>query len=496
MTGEEAFARLEEIDRKITMLSHIAAVLEWDNELYAPILESEERGRQMGYLSSEIHILETSDEMGELVSRLEGYGKDDFEKALIRERRRAYRREKALPPDLVLRLSQAKARGYAVWVQARKDNDFKAFIPSLKEIVSLSREAACAYAHGELGLYDALLDGYEEGMTCAEVDRLFGILKPVLCELVSLRSAEKVDDSFLRKPYEVAKQDAFANQVMTDMGFDFTRGCRGVSAHPFTSALGNDDVRITTRYTDPSVMDSFFSTVHESGHALYEQAASSGRLKGTSLAGGASYGMHESQSRLWENLIGRSRAFWDHYYPLFRQIFPEQTEGVSQEAFYHAVNKVGVSYIRTNADEVSYGLHIMLRYELEKRLVSGELMVEEVPSAWNELSQNLLGLPIRDDRQGCLQDVHWASGDIGYFPTYVLGNLYGAQIWSALSSRMDVEKLLSEGDLRTISRWLAENIYVNGMLYTPQDLLFRVTGRGLDAKPFTDYLVDKYRTSW
>jgi carboxypeptidase Taq len=496
MTREAAFSRLEEIDRESTMLAHVAAVLEWDSELYAPMLESEERGRQMGYLQTEIHKRETSSEMGDLLSVLEGYGTDDFEKALIRIHVRAYQRGKALSPHLVSLLSQAKTKGYACWIKAREDNDFASFAPVLEEILSLTREVALAYADGKSGLYDALLDSYEEGMTSVEVDALFAVLKPVLVSLVDERMAHPVDDAFLRKPYDVGRQDAFALCVMTDMGFDFNRGLRGISVHPFTSALGVDDVRVTTRYTDPSVMDSFFSSVHECGHAIYEQAASQGREKGTSIAGGASYGMHESQSRLWENIIGRSRPFWMHYYPLFCQTFPDQTEGVSFEAFYHAVNKVDRTPIRTNADEVSYSLHIMLRYELEKALVSGDLQVKDLPGAWDEMSRNLLGLEISDDRMGCLQDVHWASGDIGYFPTYALGNLYGAQIWAALKKELDADALLEQGDLASIASWLKRNVYVKGMLYPPKTLLRGVTGSSLDPAPYVAYLKEKYRTSW
>lgn len=496
MTREQALGRLESMDREITMLEHIAAVLEWDSELYAPAKESDERGRQMEFLQREIHRRESSEVMGEVLSRLEGKEDDPFAAALVRVRSRSYRLGKALPEDLVGRLSRAKTTGYVVWLQARKDNDFASFVPALEELVSLTREQASLLSGGKTGRYDALLDMYEEGMTTREVDPLFDALRPILVSLVDERSAQKVDDAFLRQPYPIDLQDQFAQKVITDMGFDFSRGLKGIAAHPFTSALGEDDVRITTRYTDPSVMDSFFSSVHECGHAIYEQTASQGRLKGTSLAGGASYGMHESQSRLWENIIGRSLPFWMHYFPLFRDTFPEQVGGVTLAEFYHAVNKVERTPIRTNADEVSYPLHIMLRYRLEKQLIAGTLAVPDIPQAWNEASRDLLGLEITDDRLGCLQDVHWASGEIGYFPTYALGNLYGAQIWETLRKDLDTDHLLARGDLFPIVSWLKEKVYSQGLLYTPKELLRRVTGASLDAGAYVRYLTDKYHTSW
>ncbi|MFA7117684.1 MAG: carboxypeptidase M32 [Sphaerochaetaceae bacterium] len=500
MTKEKAFARLEAIDRQMVMLQHINAVLSWDQELYATALESEERGRQIGYIATEIHRLSCSTEMGDLLAIMDasdaapsGCGKDAFERALVRLHYKTYTKEKALSEEFVQRFSAITTEGYMVWSKARKENDFAQFSPLLTEIVSLTKEKAIAYNKGsEKNLYDALLDNYENGITSAEVTALFDQIKPTLEHLVENLKDQRVDDNFLRLPYDQNKQEEFAKLVITDMGFDFSRGSRAISLHPFTSTLGNDDIRITTRYTDPSVMDSFYSSIHECGHALYEQGASFQRQKGTSIANGASYAMHESQSRLWENIIGKSEAFWKHYYPVFKKIFPSQTQDISLDQFLKAVNHVEPSYIRTNSDEVSYSLHIILRYELEKKLVEGGLSVQDIPQAWNEESKKLLGLAIPNDQMGCLQDVHWASGDIGYFPTYALGNLYGAQIWDKLNQSMDSEALLEQGKLGVLASWLNEQCYSKGMLYEPKELLQQITGKTLDASYYARYLENKY----
>ncbi|NLE16856.1 MAG: carboxypeptidase M32, partial [Spirochaetales bacterium] len=297
-----------------------------------------------------------------------------------------------------------------------------------------------------------------------------------------------VDASFLRQAYPIEGQQAFANQVLTDMGFDFTRGSCAVSVHPFTTTIASDDIRITTRYTDPSVMDSFSSSIHEGGHALYEMGASNTMLRGTSLAGGASHGMHESQSRLWENMVSKSPEFWERYYPQFQKIFPAQTAGVGLDRFVRAVNKVGRTCIRVNADEMSYSLHIFLRFGLEQALIAGDLSVEDLPRAWDEEFARLFGFEPATDREGVLQDVHWSSGDFGYFPTYALGNLYGAQIWAHIQNTIG----LNAGDVEGISSYLKHAVYEKGALQTGRRTAESVTGKALDATVFTSYLENKF----
>lgn len=398
-----------------------------------------------------------------------------------------------MPVSLVTRLSEATSLAHERWVEARKQDDWSLFEPSLRTLVELTREKASCFAKEGSSQYDVLLDDYEPGMKTATVKALFDSVKPALVSLVGTLSSREVDDSFLYLDYPVETQRAFADQVLADMGFDFSRGSCAVSVHPFTSTLGCDDIRITTRYTDPSVMDSFYSSMHEGGHALYEMGASVGRQKGTSIANGASMGMHESQSRLWENMIGRSEAFWHHYFPLFKKMFPSQLEGVGLERFVQAVNKVSPGYIRTNADEVSYSLHVILRFELEQAILDGSLSLCDLPEAWNRKSEELLGVVPPTCREGVLQDVHWSGGDFGYFPTYALGNLYGAQIWQRLKGDLDSESLLREGNLREIGAYLDRQVYSKGSLYLPMDLLEGVTGKRLDANLFTKYLEDKFR---
>ena len=424
MDTQHALQRLEAIDRQITLLTHIGAVLEWDQNLHAPAKQSDELGREMGYLDGQIHMLASSDEVGDLLADLdsteahpEGTGKDDFEKALIRIRHQDYQKRHNVPSALVLALSEETAKAYPLWLEARSKKDWKLFAPAMERILHLVKERASCGRKASQSLYDVMLDDYEEGASQQWIDRLFQPLVPVVQQILQ-HAPKEVDDSFLRKEYPVSLQADLQQEVMEEMGFDFSRGLKGVSAHPFTSALGVDDVRITTRYTDPSVMDSFYSTVHETGHALYEQWASQGRLKGTTLAGGASYALHESQSRLWENIIGRSRPFLAHVYEKFVRRFPSQLDGVGFEVFFQAVNRIKPGFIRTNSDEVCYSLHIMLRSQLERLLVEGTLPVADLPQAWNDLSEELLGIRPENDAQGCLQDVHWRDR---IFPELCLG---------------------------------------------------------------------------
>lgn len=498
MRKEEAYRQIEAIDREITLLGHIGAILEWDQELYAPAKASDERGRQMGYIKSRMHELATSPLMGEILEAVGvseanpgGDASDPFLRALIRLRGQEYRKAHVVPSSLVAAISEETTKGYTVWVEARSKKDWKLFAPTFQRILDLQKErASCCRKPGQ-GLYDVLLDDYEEGASEAWIDALFAPLLAPVRDIIA--HAPAIDDSFLRKTYPVEAQQALQREVMEAMGFDFSRGLVGTSAHPFTSTLGEEDVRITTRYTDPSVMDSFYSTVHESGHALYEQWASTGRQKGTTIAGGASYALHESQSRLWENIIGRSRPFLLALWPSFQKRFATQLEGIGFDQFYRAVNKVQPGCIRTNSDEVCYVLHIMLRYEIEKQLVKGSLSVDEVPEAWNKLSEQLLGIRPADDALGCLQDVHWAGGSIGYFPSYALGNLYGAQIWDALRGELDTDRILASGQWQPIVRWLGEHVWQYGMGLDPATLIKMVSGKALDATSFTRYLETKYK---
>jgi carboxypeptidase Taq len=492
--------RLEEMDRHLVMLEHIQAVLSWDQEISASKKGLDERARQLGWLAATAHEIACGDEMGDVLSALGadgshpcGLGSDAFEQALVRIRYRVWEKERNMPVSLVRSFGEATSLAHEKWVEARERDDWSLFQPSLQTLVDLTREKAACFEREGSSQYDVLLDDYEPGMKTATVKALFDSVKPSLVDLVERQASRNVDDSFLLQDYPIEGRRAFANRVLNDMGFDFSRGSCAVSVHPFTSTLGCDDIRITTRYTDPSVMDSFFSSMHEGGHALYEMGASSGRMKGTSVANGASMGMHESQSRLWENMIGHGEPFWEHYFPLFKSLFPAQTEGVGFEQFVKAVNKVTPQCIRTNADEVSYSLHVILRFELEQAMLDGSLPLGDVPEAWNRKSEELLGVVPPTCREGALQDVHWSGGDFGYFPTYALGNLYGAQVWEQLGKDLDREYLLRNGKLGELASYLDRKVYAKGSLLLPQDLLAEVTGKSLDASLFAKYLENKFR---
>jgi carboxypeptidase Taq len=365
-------------------------------------------------------------------------------------------------------------------------------MPHLQTLLDLNREKADAVGFEE-DRYDALLDEYEPWMKASTVDRVFDEMSGSLRSLLDrIMGAPRVDDAFLYADYPVEKQKIFSKQVARAIGFDFSRGSISESAHPFTIRPGEDDVRITTRYNPNSFKSAIFGTIHETGHALYEQGIADA-LKGTALGQGTSLGIHESQSRTWENMIGRSAEFWQHFYPGLRALFPGNLVGVSRENFVRSVNKVEPSLIRIEADEVTYGLHIILRFRLERELLSGNLPVAELPAAWNNLSEELLGMRPQRDADGVLQDVHWSMGAVGYFPTYALGNLYGAQFYAALKKEEPgLEKSFGTGDFSTVRNWLSSRIYRFGSSRTAEELVTGITGEGLRAKYFADYLETKY----
>ncbi|MDY0372461.1 MAG: carboxypeptidase M32 [Sphaerochaetaceae bacterium] len=499
MKQDAALRRLEGIDKELVLLSHILGVLTWDQEAVPP-RGVEERALQMGLLDRNMHELVASDEMGELLSDLgasdgnEGGATslDDRSRGIIRNYFRLWRRERKLDSGFVQEFSETTGKAHQVWVRARSENKFSHFEPVLTHIVDLVQQKAEAFGYDD-DPYDALLDVFEPGTTTAEVEKLFGVMKGDLLDILQqIGEKEHIDDTFLYNSYAQDKQEFFAREVLDAMGFDWERGLTGLATHPYTISLGSDDIRITTRYTEPSVTSPLFSTIHEGGHALYEMGASNERTKGTCLASGASLAFHESQSRLWENMIGRSRGFWQHFFPKFKALFPTQLDHVTVQHFVAAINKVQPSSIRVNADEVTYGLHIILRFELERELLAGTLAVRDLPGAWNEKMETLLGIRVEDDRVGVLQDVHWAMGELGYFPTYALGNLYGAQIMDTLQQEVDVGTVLSSGDFSPIRLWLDSHILQYGSMYPPKELLQKVTGAPLDTRFFKQYLTNKY----
>jgi carboxypeptidase Taq len=456
-----------------------------------------ERIAQLTTLSSLIHRMATSDEMGELIesaaAELDGASYDGNEASLIRLLRRNYADARKLPAEFVARSAAVSGQAREAWVKARAENDFPLFCPWLEQVVELCQEMAELYGY-EDEKYDALLDKYETSMKTAEVRAIFDAVK---AELVPLReaidrSAVKLDDSILHHPYDVEKQKAFARIVATAIGYDFERGHLGTVIHPFASSFSRNDARITTRWYPDFISPSLFGTLHECGHAMYEQGTHPD-LARTPLARGTSMGIHESQSRMMENIVGRSRGFWQTHFPTLQSLFPEALGGRTAEDFYRAINKTQSSFIRVEADELTYNFHIILRFELEQALLNGDLAVADLPAAWNDKIRELLGIVPPNDSQGCLQDVHWTRPGFGYFPTYALGNLYAAQFYETAAAQNPViTEEMSRGQTTALLAWLRENIHQHGKKFTPGELVRRVTGQPLDHEPFVRYVNQKF----
>lgn len=491
MDYQKATRRLKEIDKEVVLLSHIGGVLVWDQESVPPAGLSE-RGEQMGLIDKKIHQLTSSEEMGELLQFLESQESDLEMGAIVRHYSRLYHKIKKLDSSFVQKFSEITTKAHFEWAQARSKGDFSQYEPILTTIIDMVREKAEAYGYSE-DPYDSLLDLFEPGTTTKEVETLFNQMRSDLVEILDLKRGQtENNDTFLYTHYPQDKQELFAKEVLKAMGFEWQRGSTGVATHPYTISLGSDDIRITTRYTEPSVLSPLYSSIHEGGHALYEMGASNEKTRGSCLANSASLGFHESQSRLWENMVGRSRPFWSYFFPRLKELFPTQLEYVDIETFLGAVKRVKPSLIRVDADEVTYGLHIILRFELERLLLSKELTVKELPSAWNEKMEKLLGIRPKNNKEGVLQDIHWSMGELGYFPTYALGNLYGAQIFHTLQEQLDFDSVVSSGDFSPIKEWLERNIYRHGALYMPKELIKKVTGSELKTSYFKEYLHSRY----
>jgi carboxypeptidase Taq len=492
----DRITNLNEHLAKIIDLQHAAAVLSWDQEVYMPEEGVGPRADQLATLSSMAHELFTSDETRRLLETAEadvaGLDYDSDAASTVRVARRTFDQQTKIPTELVERESRATSQGFVAWRKARESDTFATFQPHLRELVDIQIEKAHHLGYTDHP-YDALLDQFEPGMTTAQVEVLFGELKEGLVPLVREIAAQpEIDDSFLGKPYSDQRQWDFTLLLLRDIGYSFKRGRQDKAPHPFTIEFGNADVRVTTRIHTNAPQSAIFSSVHEGGHALYEQG-SPDAFERTPLAGGATLGLHESQSRLWENQVARSLPFWYHYYPILQAFFPEQLSGISLTRFHHAINKVQPSLIRVEADEVTYNLHIFVRFELEKALVTGELTVDDVPEAWNARYEEYLGLTPPNDALGCLQDIHWSHGTIGYFPTYTLGNLISAQIYDqAKKERPDLEEDYTHGEFAPLLTWLRERIHKHGRKFTAPELLQREFDTETSARPLLAYLREKY----
>jgi carboxypeptidase Taq len=478
-------------------LGALGALAAWDQNTALPDGAGEVRGQQLATLQGVLHDRATDPRLGAL---LDGLAEpvasatfSDADRGLVREAKRTYDHATKLPRELVEEMARVEAGAFEAWRRAKEQNDFASFAPWLTKVVALQREVADRYGYKELR-YDALLDLYEPGMTASRLDTLFAGVRDVSVALLRRIQSEgaSVDDTCLKGEFPRDKQVALSDTVLRAMGYDFNRGGIAISPHPFTTSFGSPfDVRVTVRPDEHFVQAALMAAIHEGGHAVYEQG-SAPALARTLLAGGASLGAHESQSRLWENAIGRSQAFWQAHYGLVQQAFPEQMGSVDVTTFWRALNKVQPSLIRVEADEVTYNLHIIIRFELEKGLVDGSISVEELPRLWNAKYREYLGIEPATDAEGVMQDIHWTSG-FGYFPTYTLGNLYGAQIYTTLRRDFpDFDARLASGDTAFVLNWLRERMYASGATYQANELMTRVTGEAPDPKYFGAYLNAKF----
>jgi carboxypeptidase Taq len=500
---EAALAELHDRDREHFHLEKAIAVLQWDQEVCLPPQGVEGRAEQLALLEEIAHQRFTAPETGRLLAELGSTqdnprgdeGLAEIERDFLRVLRRKYDRAVKLPVDFVAAAARAEGLSQPAWAQARRNNDFAAFLPHLRTMIDVARKKAefWGFGDGAHTRYDGLLDIYEPGMSAAEIGAVFTPLRERLTALLQkIKLCPPPDTAFLNQRFDPEKQAQFNRRLMDHLGFDRGRGRLDTSAHPFTTTLGSGDIRITTRYFPDNLLSGIFSVIHESGHAFYEMGFAP-ELRGTCLADGASMAVHESQSRFWENIIGRSRPFWEGVFPALQETFPGQLDGVRAENFYRAVNQVRPSLIRVEADEVSYALHVILRFELEKRLISGELEADQLPSVWQDYSREYLGIESETDADGVLQDVHWSMGSFGYFPSYALGNLYGLQILRKIKSDIpNFESAVAEGQFAPLRNWLNDHVYRWGCRLEPAELLRKITGEKLSAHSFLKYIEEKY----
>jgi carboxypeptidase Taq len=490
----DPLSRLKERLTKVTDLERVVRLLTWDQQTVMPPAGSGHRADQLATLRRIAHELLTDPETGRLLDELrpleESLGPDSDDAALIRLARREYEKAARVPADLRAEMARAAAQAREIWVRARANSEFEQFLPALERNVELRRHYVECF-EGVAEPYDILLDDFEPEATTAEVREIFAELKSELVPLIAELRDDDVDDSFLHGSFPVDRQEQLAKEVVTLFGFRADTWRLDPTAHPCASGAGVDDVRITTSY-DPQTLKSLFSTMHEYGHGLYGHQLPR-ELERLPTGGACSLGIHESQSRLWENLVGRSRPFWQLFYPRAQEAFPEQLGGVALDDFLAGINRVQPSLIRIRADEVTYGLHIILRFELEQDILNGRVALADLPSVWNERMHEYLGVQVPDDAHGVLQDTHWASGHIGYFATYLLGSVMSVQIWRKVTEDVpDLEDQFGRGEFAELKDWLGEHIHRHGRKFTPQETLRRATGETIDAKPYLAYLRDKY----
>jgi carboxypeptidase Taq len=497
MEANQAYAELIRRFKERSTLESIGSMLGWDERTYMPPKGSGHRAEQMALVARLAHEMLTEPRIGELLDSLERSslvreGQGDAA-VNVREIRRLYNRAVKMPKELVEELARVTTRAQQVWQESRQADDFAAFEPWLTKIVALKRQEAQAISYQE-SPYDALLDEYEPGATAAEITRIFAALRADLVPLLSaiMGTGKQPRRDILERSFPVSRQEIFGQTTAAAIGFDFTAGRLDVTAHPFCSGIGPGDCRLTTRYDGRHFNQGFFGILHEAGHGIYDQGLDPEHF-GTPLGSAVSLGIHESQSRLWENQVGRCRPFWEHFFPRARQIFPGTLDDITLDDFVFAINDVQRSFIRVEADEATYNMHIILRFELEQALIGGDLQAADVPAAWNETFHKLFQLTPPSQAKGCLQDIHWSMGGLGYFPTYTLGNLYAAQFMDTARRDLgDLDASFRRGDFAGLKSWLTEKIHRPGQRYRPRELCERVTGKALSHKPLLAYLHRKY----
>src|SRR5688572_6081356 len=494
-----ADAHLGSLIGEVMDLRHAADLIEWDERVYMPEGGVTVHGEMSATLRRLAHEKFTAREVGAAIEAgaRQAVGGDPDSDAVRRVRiaARDYDKATRVPADFVAEHATVVSAAQHAWAQARAASDFALFRPHLQKVIDLKKRYVAFFppaAHP----YDVLLDDFEPGLKTADVRRLFDALRPRQVALIQSLGGRAVPaDGFLQAPYAEADLWKFAVDVITAFGFDWTRGRQDKSVHPFATGISSDDVRITTRWVEGLPLSLLFGTMHEAGHAMYEQGVGSSHRR-TLLEGGASLGVHESQSRLWENLVGRSRPFWDHFFPILQARCPSQLGAVTVEQFYDAVNRVRPSLIRVEADEATYNLHVMLRVELELALIEGALDVADLPEAWNARMQQYLGLTPPDDARGVLQDIHWSAGLFGYFATYTLGNVIAAQLWERFAAvRPSRDADIRRGEFAPLLAWLRSELHQHGRKFEPQELVTRITASPVDPEPYLRYLEAKYRTT-
>ncbi len=496
MTYNTQISQLKNYFSDIKKIDFIKNLLKWDQQVLMPDSDSSNRSRAelIAFMDKIKHEKLISEKTGKLIESADK--KSDLnliDNAILREAKRVYNKAVKVPTELLEELAKAVTIGYKIWDKARKKSDFSIFKPILKKIINLKKEYADKINVGSTR-YDSLLDDYEPGATSAWIDSLFRILKPKIVKIVDniVSADDKPEPSILKQYYSPEKQWDFSLEIIRKLNFDFNIGRQDKSVHPFTMAISSSDVRITTRILENYLPACLFGTIHECGHALYDMGFME-EIHSTNLAEVTSLGIHESQSRLWETIIGRSSEFWDFFYPILQTYFPNQLKNYPKSDFYRALNTVERSLIRVEADEVTYSLHIILRYEIEKMIFEDKVEIDELPHIWNEKMKELLDIIPPDDATGILQDVHWSGGSFGYFPTYVLGNLYAAQIYSYVKNEIpSLLQEISQGNFAHLLEYLRENIHKYGAIYYSQELIKRINGELLRPQYFIDYLKNKF----